>query len=272
MELSIATSLKTLTKVEQRQFLSLYNNFPCKHPFSGIVKTNALPCGSGSTVGGVYPTICLINHCCLPNAHNSWNSDTKWETIHAIRYIKAGEEITISYDHGGPSDIRRAHLKDAFGFDCDCRLCSLPTSEIQVSDNRRTQIQTLDVAIGDPERVMGKPEDCLADCHRLLRVLEDEYEGHAGALIPRLYYDAFQICITHSDQARASVFAERAYKARVLCEGEDNPETRKVKKLMENPAEHWNFGMSERWRTARKLVPKRLDANEFEKWLWRQGR
>ncbi|KAI9788033.1 MAG: hypothetical protein M1835_002523, partial [Candelina submexicana] len=58
--------------------------------------------------------------------------------------------------------------------------------------------------------------------------------------------DAFQISITHSDQARASVFAQRAYESRVICEGQDNPETRKIKRCIENPGEHLNFGASTR--------------------------
>lgn len=273
MESSVAMKLKSLTKAEQRQFLSFHNNFPGRHPFSGIVKTNALPCGPDSTVGGVYPTICLINHSCLPNAHNNWNSDTKCETIHAIRDIKSGEEITISYNKAGPFDSRRTHLTEAFGFDCDCSLCSLPFPERQVSDARRLQIEHLDDAIGHPDRVMNKPGDCLADCYRLLQVLEEEFQGCADVLIARLYYDAFQISITHGDQARASVFAERAYQSRVICEGEDSPETREIKHLMENPAVHRNFGASNRWKLAKKLVPKGLNTtSEFEKWLWRQGR
>lgn len=48
MESNIVTKLKALSKTEQRQFLSLHNNFPGKHLFSGIVKTNALPCGPDS--------------------------------------------------------------------------------------------------------------------------------------------------------------------------------------------------------------------------------
>ena len=270
MEASIARKLKKLEKTEQRQFLSLHNNFPGKFPFGGIVKTNALPCGSGSTTGGVYPTISLINHCCLPNSHNNWNSDEEWETIHAVRDIKAGEEITISYDQGGPSDARRAHLKNAFGFDCHCRLCSLPHPDLQNSDDRRLQIQNLDSTIGDPGRVMNKPGDCLADCRRLHQVLEDEYEGHASALIARLYYDAFQISITHSDQARASIFAQRAYQSRIICEGDDSPETQQMKRFMQDPTAHRNFGVSRRWRTAKTMIPKGLDVVAFENWLWRQ--
>jgi hypothetical protein len=44
---------------------------------------------------------------------------------------------------------------------------------LQASDARRRQIQLLDEAIGDPERVMRNPEESLADCHALLLVLEE---------------------------------------------------------------------------------------------------
>lgn len=272
MESRTAGKLKSLSKAQQRQFFSLHNNFPGKHPFSGIVKTNALPCGPDSMIGGIYPTICLINHHCLPNAHNSWNSDTMCETIHANLDIKAGEEITISYDKGDPADSRRTYLKEKFGFDCNCSLCSLAPPELQKSDARRLKIQQLDDKIGDPSYVMSRPDNCLTDCHSLLQVLEEEFHGGAGTLIARLYYDAFQISIAHGDQARASVFAQRGHKWRVICEGNDSPETRDLKSLMENPTRHRNFGASTKWKTAKGLVPKGLDPVEFEKWLWRQGR
>lgn len=210
----LAKKLRAMPRESQRQFLSLHNNFPGKSPFSGTFKTNALPCGSGSSVGGIYPTVCLINHSCLPNAHNSWNSAEEHETIHAIRAIEAGAEITISYDHGGTSDERQAFLKESFGFSCTCSGCTRPLSSLQASDNRRRQIQNLDEAIGDPFRMMRDPQESLSDCYSLMQLLDVEFDGSAGALMPRLYYDAFQISIAHGDQARASVFAERAYKAR----------------------------------------------------------
>lgn len=272
LEKSLASKLKLLTKHQQRQFLSLHNNFPGKHPFSGIVKTNALPCGAGSDTGGVYPSICLINHSCLPNSHNNWNPENGHETIHAIRPINAGEEITISYDNGGPSKVRLAKLAEAFGFDCDCVVCSLHPTECHASDVRRSQIQSLDDAIGDPFQMMNDPNSSLKNCRSLLKLLNEEYHGNAGAFIPRLYYDAFQISIAHGDQARASVFAERAYKGRVVCEGEDSSLTKKTKCFMQNPASHSNFrGCSTRWVTRKESVPEGLNTDEFENWLWRQN-
>ncbi|KAF5876089.1 putative set domain-containing protein 5 protein [Botrytis fragariae] len=267
----LATKLKAMSRESQRQFLSLHNNFLTKNPFSGIFKTNALPCGSGSPVGSVYPTVCLINHSCMPNAHNSWNSAKEHETIHAIRSIEKGAEITISYDHGGTSSERQAFLEESFGFSCTCSCCTLPPFSLQASDNRRTQIKNLDDAIGDPFRMRSNPQESLRDCYSLIQVLDQEFDGCAGALISRLYYDAFQISIAHGDQARASIFAERAYKARVICEGEDSPETLRAKSLALKPAVHSSFEVySRKWKSVRDSAPKGLDTVEFDKWLFRQ--
>lgn len=268
LELALGVKLRAMTKAEQRQYFSLHNNFPGKPVLDSILKTNGLPCGSSSSIGGVYPTICLINHSCLPNSHSNWNDGLKHETIHAIRSIKAGEEITISYDHGGPSAARKAFLKQAFGFDC-----ALPPAELRDSDVRRALIQSLNEAIGDPFRMAAKPAESLRGCHSLLQALDKEFEGYAGAHGCRLYYDAFQICINHGDQARASTFAERAYKARVCCEGEDSPETRRVRSLSTQPTDHTSYRMlSKKWNTKRSMVPKGLDEAQFEAWLFREQR
>ncbi|RYP23565.1 hypothetical protein DL765_001079 [Monosporascus sp. GIB2] len=273
LEVAVRPKLKSLTKEEQRQFLALHNNFPGKYPFAGIVKTNALPCGSGAVVGGVYPTICRINHSCLSNCHNNWNGDLELETIHAIKDICAGEEITIDYSDGGPSDTRRAKLRQSFGFDCDCVVCSLPPAELKASDDRRRRIQALDEAVGNPSRMMSNPAASLADCFALLRVLEEEYPHTTSALASRLYYDAFQIAVAHGDRARGKVFAERAYKARVVMEGEDSPETKKMKALSLNPSSHSSFGISSmKWKGPKKFNPDELNDAELEKWLWRQSK
>lgn len=270
LQLIIAAKLKTLSKEDQRQFLSLHNNFPGRFALVGIVRTNGLPCGCGASNGGVYPTISFINHSCLPNTHNNWNPDAEHETIHAIRPISAGEEITIAYDSFLPYTARQAHLKKSFGFDCECRLCSLSAAERRASDNRRLQIKSLDEAIGDPLRMALRPEDGLRDCYSMLRILREEFDGHIGTLGGRLYYDAFQICISHGDEARAGVLAERAYILRRGCEGEDSCETQKLKSLSTNPAKHASFAMlSTRWKLRKSRVPKGLDTEQFEKWLFR---
>ena len=270
LEIMFASKLKALSKASQRQFLSLPNNFPGKYPFSNIFKTNALSCGPDSIVGAVYPSICLINHSCVPNSHNNWNDKAKHETIYAHRLIKAGEEITISYVSEGTSDVRHSSLKKAFGFDCSCDLCTRSPSEIKASDARRVKIQKLDDAIGDPIRLMNSPGKSLGMCRSLLQLLEKEYDGCAVVLAARLYYDAFQVCVAHGDRARAAVCAERAYQSRVVCEGEDSPATLRVKNLASSPESHNSFGgCSMMWKTTKKMIPKGLDETQFERWLFR---
>lgn len=265
----VAFKLKTLAKEQQRQFLSLHNNFPGRLAFAGIVKTNALPCEPGATTGGIYAEICLINHSCLANCHNSWNDETQRETIHSIRDILAGEELSISYDRGEPSQARQARLRDAFGFDCTCELCSSPAAVLQASDERRKRINQLDDEIGDPMTMMTNPLVSLRACRTLRDMVVEEYRSSVTALIPRVYYDAFQITVAHSDQARAKVFAERAYKARIDCEGADSPATKRIGRFMRNPTSHPTFGSySKMWRTASK--PEENDSAAVEKWLYRE--
>ncbi|CAH0019797.1 unnamed protein product [Clonostachys rhizophaga] len=270
LEAFLSSELKKLDKASQRQFLSLHNNFPGKYPFAGIMKTNALPCGSGSEIGAVYPTICRINHSCLPNSQNTWNSDTKIETIFAIRPIYCGEEITISYDKGGPSAVRQASLKQSFGFQCSCVVCSQPPDMLRESDARRSRIQQLDSQIGDPFQMLKSPEKSLKDCHSLLQLLKAEYRGYPGALAARLYYDASQISIAHGDKARASIFAEKSYEARLMCEGGETPEAKKVKMLATNPSNHRSFMVcSSKWKNTKKEKFGEADNEAFERWLFR---
>jgi hypothetical protein len=143
-----------------------------------------------------------LPHLDVPDQH-TWNSSTKHETIHAIRDIKKGRRLP-SHDNGSPSQSCREHLKEKFGFDCTCELCLVEALEL--SDDRQRQILLLDKAIGDSIRVMMAPGDAIADCHELLLLFEAE--GITDARVAHLYYDAFQISITHVDQARASLFAE----------------------------------------------------------------
>ncbi|KAF2724464.1 hypothetical protein K431DRAFT_144982 [Polychaeton citri CBS 116435] len=229
-EKTLASKLKSLSKVEQRQFLSLHNNFPDKCTFGGITKTNALPCGSESPVGGVYPTISLINHSSFPNSHNNWNEAKGQETIH-----------NPSYPTG-----RRDHYRQQYRW---------PFRKAKAPRKRRST-----------------SEACLRDCYKLFELLRQEYSGSAGILVARLCYDAFQITVAHADQARASMFAERAYEARTAYEGGDSPLAERMEKLMRNPTSHASYGScSTRWKTRKEVIPKDVDVLEFDKWLWRRA-
>jgi hypothetical protein len=66
------------------------------------------------------------------------------------------------------------------------------------------------------------------------------------------------------------MFAERAYAARVIVEGEDSPAVIKAKCLTERPKEHWSYRRFMSSSTASKS-PQPVDVKELEDWLWMEG-
>jgi hypothetical protein len=121
---------------------------------------------------------------------------------------------------------------------------------------------------------MSRPHDCLVDCQNLFQAIEQEVDGSGSPFIARLYYEPFKFASLMVIRLEREV-SQRGHMSpgfTVICEGEDSPEKRRMKNLMANPAQHKNFGASKKWKTTKVLIPRGLDSNSFEKWLWRQGR
>ncbi|KAF2173791.1 hypothetical protein M409DRAFT_62048 [Zasmidium cellare ATCC 36951] len=255
IERDLGGIVKSLPKKDQTSFLSLHNNYPGKNAFSNIVRSNGYPLGPSSEIGGIFLETARINHSCQPNAQHAWNEKLQRTQVHAVRDIEEGEEITLSYTY--------------FGFDCGCHACSLPSYEQKVSDERLKRAQRLDEAIGDSKRVRYSPEKALNDCHALQQIYEEEQIFDLR--LPRLYYDAFQICAMHSDQARASIFARRARETRIICEGRGSGEAAELEKLASHPEKFQNSGVTTRWKSRADDVPQDSDSTSFEKWLWKDS-
>ncbi|KAG8877453.1 hypothetical protein FRB97_003384 [Tulasnella sp. 331] len=100
-----------------------------------IVQANSLAIEGG--MQAVFPKAARINHGCSAafNAVHSWRADEKKLYVHALRDIKAGEEILISYlDTKRPRSDRQSILSMHYHFDCTCSVCSLPESKAAKSD------------------------------------------------------------------------------------------------------------------------------------------
>ncbi|KAG5527667.1 hypothetical protein RHGRI_028558 [Rhododendron griersonianum] len=86
-----------------------------------MVSSKVLGKNSGYHGVGLWLLPSFINHACNPNAWRFHVGD--YMMVHASRYIKAGEEITLAYfDEISPLSNRR-QMATTRGFDCCCKRC-----------------------------------------------------------------------------------------------------------------------------------------------------
>jgi hypothetical protein len=268
-ETDLAAHLRNLPREQQRAFLSLHNNYPGqKSPLSNIVRSNGYPLGAGADVGGVFENISRVNHSCLPNAVHSWNPIFGEETVYAVRAIKQGEEVTLSYHAGGPTEVRKGILKEGFGFDCTCVLCEASEEDRKASDERLSKIQELDDLIGDPSIARHDPSKALGLCKEMIDLLE--VEGIKDDRQSRAYHDTFQVLAMHSDGARAAWWAKQYCDVKLLSAGKDSVDRLEMKPFAKRPQKHDCYGFDTRWKTKLEELPKQRSGPDFDKWLWRQ--
>ncbi|EGF99295.1 uncharacterized protein MELLADRAFT_68703 [Melampsora larici-populina 98AG31] len=84
------------------------------------------------------------NHDCRPNTIYHTDQTTLKLNMYAAREIEVGQELVTTYlNIRQPTETRRAHLREHYGFECQCSVCSLPEHLIKFSDSRLNQIKKL---------------------------------------------------------------------------------------------------------------------------------
>ena len=110
-----------------------------------IFQTNCMEMNNGAAV---FPRAARFNHCCNPNACFAWNAGIGKETIHVMKDVAAGEEITLSYCDMMHDKPTRAYELKHYGFVCDCPACAGDeddeTSFAHQSAVRRFRLQELE--------------------------------------------------------------------------------------------------------------------------------
>ena len=145
--------VETLPAASRRAFDGLMDKHAPDDQFKtarGIWNTNAfrtedvLGDGKAAQCDGVERsavfTVCSrLNHACRPCAHVAWSARLGQQTVHAVRPIAAGDEVTIAYVAGaeaGGRASRQAHLQAKYHFGCVCDVCELRDMAQQTSDER----------------------------------------------------------------------------------------------------------------------------------------
>lgn len=110
-------------------------------PVSGTIRSNSFPFSLGTYQSradqvGIFFMMSKLNHSCHPNAAQTWNPQTRHETLYALEDIKAGEQITISWSPQCRIDPK--WVEKILNFQCSCRWYLMPDSPAK----RATKINT----------------------------------------------------------------------------------------------------------------------------------
>lgn len=232
-----------------------------------VFRTNALPMTVGEeNKAGIFLEACRINHDCENNAIHYWNDKIKRHTVHAIRDIDAGEEITLSYLLFLMNrEIRQRELRESFGFTCFCRLCWLPHKQRREHDQKLEQI----ICLGDLYKLESKTYPLKALGYLYSQALIYSELGREDCGLAAVYGSAATLAIAHGDLARARIFAERAATIWTTACGSDSPQVDYCTDLAQSATLHPQYGFSMEWETAASDVPDGLGPDDFENWLWK---
>lgn len=116
-----------------------------------------------------------FNHSCEKNA--SWAGNAQSFVVRAIRDIKKGEEILISYIRVIDTRAVRKHELKAYGFDCNCSVCNLSSAAGKETDTRRRQLSVWNKALPSvPEALAAKTisPEAVKQCQDMLLELSKE--------------------------------------------------------------------------------------------------
>ena len=271
---SICQQVEALSEHQRRSFLSMHNIHPYKDAaerYLEIFRINSLPAETGGDKRAIFLEACRINHACDNNAQKNWNEKIKRHTVHALRDINKGEEITITYL--SPLKNRKARqkaLQERFGFTCLCRLCSLLPEQSQESDRRLKEIYRLDGVIDQlgTEGILVSPLRTLRYFDQQVRLYNEQGREDVG--FAQAFVNAAQLAIANSDLARGRIFAERAASVWKTTLGGDSTQAIKDGDLAQNPSKYELYGVSMKWKTKVDEAPQGLEPTEFEDWLWRR--
>ncbi|KAI9729440.1 MAG: hypothetical protein M1834_006821 [Cirrosporium novae-zelandiae] len=238
---------KQFGKAMQRAFLQLQN---CRqdprekiNPIVGTWLTNNITISTGCIGNdfvlhkGVFEVTSRINHSCLPNASFFYDKDTGMAMIYAIKDLKAGDEIYISYNNQFATAFeRQADLEERWRFVCRCKLCALPRSESKMIDRLMVEAEDIRTFLADEKKYLDTPLEYLSRARKLVDVCISI--GITDKRICLGWFAAFRVTAFHGDMARASIFADLASRANALCEGSDAPRSWLLSDCVNDPSRH----------------------------------
>ncbi|KAJ3545335.1 hypothetical protein NM688_g5636 [Phlebia brevispora] len=251
-----ALLLSALAGLSPRQRESFYNlsyvNLPSDtlpgteeyndHLALAIFQTNAV--ATGDKVG-LFPRMARINHGCSSafNSIYTWRENEGVLVIHALKPIKMGEELLTTYlDTKRPRVERQQHLRQHYGFECQCAVCSLSDSASAESDKRLSKMAELYARFSTWQHGDLTGKEAIDIAREIWVTGEKEgYWSERGQLAA----DAALVAAAHSDKDAVRAWAELAKKWYTYEVGADSEQVRWIREVLANPIKHQMWGSRE---------------------------
>jgi hypothetical protein len=189
---------------------------------------------------------------CSPNTTPVWDPSQLTLRIRAVRHIRAGDELLVSYEGKclEPQAERQATLRRKYKFDCKCSACLIPAS---VSDPRRMRLclGALDLERweqwrSDPPTSRAGMISAVRECDEMLKmVLAEGLDGIC--LSYAIYMDwRARALVALADDTRFLAAAKEAALAWAVLEGksEDSEYAKGFDETWKAIAKKYELGMS----------------------------
>ncbi|KAH9908013.1 tetratricopeptide [Xylariomycetidae sp. FL2044] len=139
---------------------------------------------------GLWVLTSRANHSCVSNTNKEALGDLM--ILRATRPIKAGDEVTHSYDESSDYETRAASLMTTWGFECTCKLCETEKSEDAAVREKRKGLESQVAEFMGNCDAAGAKRLQKRKAQGLARSLNETYDDKKYDGLPRLALGGIQ--------------------------------------------------------------------------------
>nr|OQO16686.1 hypothetical protein B0A51_17962 [Rachicladosporium sp. CCFEE 5018] len=132
---------------------------------------------------GLWIHAAYTNHSCLANSEKNFIGDML--LLRAIQPIRAGDEITHSYDFTPDYETRAASLKTTWGFKCVCALCVAEAEDGVEIRRKRQELLEDAVKFVQGNEAKGAKRLTIVKARRLVQAINATYDEKKYEGLPR---------------------------------------------------------------------------------------
>ena len=133
---------------------------------------------------GLWILASYINHSCIPNANKESMGDLM--VLRATQPIRAGDEITHSYDASSDYDARTAALMNTWGFSCTCALCIAEKADGPELRKKRQGLESETNAFVERDSPVRAKRLSIVKARRLAGSINGTYDDERYSGLPRM--------------------------------------------------------------------------------------